>query len=81
MQFIEMPDLKAGMRLARPIYNKRGVLLYERDSKLSAQTIESVKGDRKSTRLNSSHRTVFWIRRSRFLPCRRRMKNLNVFRQ
>ncbi|MCI9320394.1 MAG: phosphohydrolase [Lachnospiraceae bacterium] len=44
MQFIEMPDLKAGMRLARPIYNKRGVLLYERDSKLSAQTIESVKG-------------------------------------
>lgn len=43
MQFIEMPDLKAGMRLARPIYNKQGVLLFERDSKLSAQAIDSVK--------------------------------------
>ena len=43
MQFIEMPDLKAGMRLARPIYNKQGVLLFERDSRLSAQVIDSVK--------------------------------------
>lgn len=43
MQFIEMPDLKAGMRLARPIYNKQGVLLFERDSKLNAQVIDSVK--------------------------------------
>ncbi|MCM1216260.1 MAG: phosphohydrolase [Lachnospiraceae bacterium] len=43
MQFIEMPDLKAGMRLARPIYNKQGVLLYERDSRLNAQVINSVK--------------------------------------
>lgn len=30
------------MRLARPIYNKKGVLLFERDS-MSVQTIESVK--------------------------------------
>lgn len=43
MQFIEMPDLKAGMRLARPIYSKQGVLLYERDSKLNKQVIDSVK--------------------------------------
>lgn len=43
MQFIEMADLKAGMRLARPIYNKQGVLLYERDSRLNAQVINSVK--------------------------------------
>ena len=31
------------MRLAKPIYNKKGVLLYERDSKLTSQGIESVK--------------------------------------
>ena len=43
MQFIEMPDLKAGMRLARPIYNKQGVLLFERDSRLNKQVIDSVK--------------------------------------
>jgi len=43
MQFIEMADLKSGMRLARPIYNKKGVLLFERDSKLSSQAIDSVK--------------------------------------
>ena len=43
MKFVEAQDLKRGMRLARPIYNKKGVLLFERDSKLSVQTIESVK--------------------------------------
>lgn len=43
MKFIEASDLKKGMRLARPIYNKHGVLLFERDSKLTFQTIESVK--------------------------------------
>lgn len=43
MQFVETSDLKKGMRLARPIYNKSGVLLFERDSRLTAQTIESVK--------------------------------------
>ena len=31
------------MRLARPIYNKKGVLLYERDSRLNSQSISSVK--------------------------------------
>lgn len=43
MLFVESADLKKGMRLARPIYNKSGVLLFERDSRLTAQTIESVK--------------------------------------
>lgn len=43
MQFIKYEDLKIGMRLARPIYNKKGVLLFERNSKLSAQAIDSVR--------------------------------------
>lgn len=43
MQFVEMSDLKVGMRLARPVYNKSGVLLFDRDSKLTTQAIESVK--------------------------------------
>ena len=43
MKFIEADDLKRGMRLARPIYNKKGVLLFERDSRLTSLTIESVK--------------------------------------
>ena len=42
MRFVKKEDLKTGMRLARPIYNKKGVLLFERDSKLSQQAIESV---------------------------------------
>lgn len=42
MQFIKIEDLKIGMRLARPIYSKKGVLLFERNSKLSSQAIESV---------------------------------------
>ena len=43
MQFVKTCDLKPGMRLAKPIYNKIGVLLYERDSKINAQSIESIK--------------------------------------
>jgi HD-GYP domain-containing protein (c-di-GMP phosphodiesterase class II) len=43
MLFIEMKDLKSGMRLARPIYNKMGVLLYERDTKLTPQGISSIR--------------------------------------
>lgn len=42
MQFVKAENLKAGMRLARPIYNKQGVLLYERDSKLTTQGIASI---------------------------------------
>ncbi|KSV59481.1 HD domain-containing protein [Acetivibrio ethanolgignens] len=43
MQFVRTEDLKTGMRLARPIYNKNGVLLYERDTKLTMQGIYSIK--------------------------------------
>ncbi len=43
MQFKKVEELKTGMRLARPIYNKNGVLLYERDSKLTDQGIASIK--------------------------------------
>ena len=42
MQFVKVEDLRIGMRLARPIYNKQGVLLFERDSKLSEQAITSI---------------------------------------
>lgn len=43
MLFVKNTELKVGMRLARPIYNKNGVLLYERNSKLTPQSINSVK--------------------------------------
>lgn len=43
MLFVKTDELKKGMRLARPIYNKDGVLLYERNSKLTIQGIVSIK--------------------------------------
>lgn len=43
MRFIKTDDLKAGMRLAKPIYNRNGVLLYERNSALTMAAISSVK--------------------------------------
>ncbi len=43
MRFVKSEDLKSGMRLARPIYNKNGVLLYERNSKLTGQGIVSIR--------------------------------------
>ncbi|MDO4965378.1 MAG: phosphohydrolase [Lachnospiraceae bacterium] len=42
MKFVKTDDLKIGMILAKPIYNKKGVLLYDRNSKLTQQGIESV---------------------------------------
>lgn len=42
MQFVKTADLKPGMRLAKPIYNRMGVLLYERDTKLTLQGINSI---------------------------------------
>lgn len=41
--YVKAEDLKVGMRLARPIYNKRGILLYGRNDKITRQGIESVK--------------------------------------
>lgn len=43
MIYVKSEDLKVGMRLARPIYNKRGILLYSRNDKITKQGIESVK--------------------------------------
>lgn len=43
MLFVRVDDLKVGMRLGKPIYNKNGVLLYERDSKLTMQAIYGIK--------------------------------------
>ncbi|HBC90622.1 MAG TPA: phosphohydrolase [Lactococcus sp.] len=42
MLFVKSDDLKTGMRLAKPIYNKNGVMLYERNSKLTSQGIMSI---------------------------------------
>ncbi len=43
MIFVPAEELKVGMRLAKPIFNKRGVLLYDRDTKLTPQGIASIK--------------------------------------
>lgn len=43
MIFVKTDDLVPGMRLAKPIYNKNGVLLYDRNFALSAPGINSVK--------------------------------------
>lgn len=43
MQFVRTEELRPGMRLAKPIYNKTGVLLYERNSKLTVPAINSVR--------------------------------------
>lgn len=43
MQFVKSEHLSAGMRLAKPIYNKMGVLLYERETELTQQSIISIR--------------------------------------
>lgn len=43
MLFVQVDDLKPGMRLGKPIYNRSGVLLYDRDSKLTMQAIYSIR--------------------------------------
>lgn len=43
MLFVKTDELKVGMRLAKPIYNKMGVLLYERETPLTQQGIVSIK--------------------------------------
>lgn len=42
MLFVKTDALSPGMRLAKPIYNKNGVLLYERGSRLTLPAINSV---------------------------------------
>ncbi len=43
MLFKKVDELKPGMRLGKPIYNKNGVLLYDRDTKLTMQAIYGIK--------------------------------------
>jgi HD-GYP domain-containing protein (c-di-GMP phosphodiesterase class II) len=43
MQFVKSEHLSPGMRLAKPIYNKMGVLLYERETELTQQSIISIR--------------------------------------
>ena len=44
MRFIKIEELRPGMRLARPIYSKKGVLLFERAAAIKdAQSIQSIK--------------------------------------
>ncbi|MCR5666337.1 MAG: hypothetical protein K6G01_05860 [Eubacterium sp.] len=43
MQFIKNDDLKAGIRLARPIFDRNGTLLYDRGSALTAGNIPSIR--------------------------------------
>lgn len=42
MQFVKTRDLKSGMRLAKPIYNKTGILLFDRDMKITDSVIHSI---------------------------------------
>ncbi|MEG1947094.1 MAG: HD domain-containing protein [Lachnospiraceae bacterium] len=42
MRYVKTSQLQPGMRLARPIYNKLGVLLYERNTMLTLQGIASI---------------------------------------
>lgn len=46
MLFVKVDELKPGMRLGKPIYNKNGVLLYDCDTKLTMQAIYGIKNFR-----------------------------------
>lgn len=43
MKFVRHEDLKRGMVLARPVYNKAGVLLYDINTKLTKAGVNSIK--------------------------------------
>lgn len=43
MLFIRPEELKRGMRLARPVYNNKGVLLYDINTKLTRQGLEGIR--------------------------------------
>lgn len=42
MKFVKTYDLKPGMRLAKPIYNRNGVLLYDRNTPITLSSIKNV---------------------------------------
>lgn len=43
MQFVRSAELRPGLRIAKPIYNRDGVLLYERNSRLTIPAINSIR--------------------------------------
>lgn len=43
MQYVKLDNLKSGMRIGRPIYNKKGVMLFDRDNVLTDQSIANIK--------------------------------------
>lgn len=43
MRFVKIDELKPGMRLARPVYSKNGILLYDRNSKINESGIASIR--------------------------------------
>lgn len=43
MRFVTIDSLKPGMRLARPVYSKNGILLYDRNSKINESGIASIR--------------------------------------
>lgn len=42
MRFVKTEDLKPGMRIGRPIYNRQGVLLFDRDSKINDSVVSRI---------------------------------------
>lgn len=61
MHFVRTEDLKTGMRLARPVYNKKSILLFDRNSLLSLQAIESIRNFGLIV-------SMYWNRQNRFHP-------------
>lgn len=43
MRFLKLDEIKTGMRLAKPIYNTSGVLLYGRDTIINETVLENIK--------------------------------------
>ena len=74
MLFVKVDELKPGMRLGKPIYNKNGVLLYDRDTKLTMQAIYGIKNFRLLGLYILEPQT-------RFRRCRRMILTLSVFRR
>lgn len=74
MLFVKVDELKPGMRLGKPIYNKNGVLLYDRDTKLTMQAIYGIK--------NFRLLGLYILEPAdRFRRCRRMILTLSVFRR
>jgi len=42
MRFVQTADLKIGMKIAKPIYNKKGVLLYSRGTEINEHTLRNI---------------------------------------